>query len=138
MPGPHDLSHVGSAHSPDPSPPEAEFHEPSPKRDVGRTRRDGPQFDTQHKLPGAGWETPVLALLVWEDRSNFHVRFPGSKGPSFGGSQEGLAERDPIPTNQPQSIPSFPSANSGAQQPAVPSLASSKDQLSPPTMIQRY
>lgn len=41
MPGPHDLSHMGSAHSPGPSPPKAEFHKPSPKREIGRAERDG-------------------------------------------------------------------------------------------------
>jgi len=73
------------------------------------------QSDTKNKLLGVGWGTPVLALLFWEDRSKFHARFPGSKGPSFGGSQDGLAEHDPIPTDQPQSTLSFPSINCSAQ-----------------------
>lgn len=47
------------------------------------------------------------------------------------GSQDGLTERSSIPSDQPQSIPSFSNANSSVQQLAVPSLASSKDQLPP-------
>lgn len=122
MPGPHDLSHMGSDTYPDPSPLQAESHEASLNRDVGRAQQDGAEFDTQHELLGADWDTAVLAFLFWEDRSNFNVCFPGNRGPSFGGCQEGLSEQDPIPTSQPQSTPSFPSAKSSSQQPRVPSL----------------
>lgn len=75
----------------------------------------------------------MLVLLFWGERSNFCVHLPGSKTPSLGGSRQGLAEHDPIPIAQPQGTPGFPSATSDAQQPAVPSQASPKDQYFPPT-----
>lgn len=116
--------------------PSSESHEAALKGDVGRAWQDRAVFDNQHKLLGAGWDTAVLALLFWEGRRNFNVCFPGSRGPSSGGWQEGLSEQNPIPTNQPQSTPSFPSEKSSSQQPGVPSVSSSVDQL-PPIMIQR-